>query len=76
MLIATGVLMNIPGDILEAARIDGANPVQTFFSIKLPYLLGVQGPAPTKADRTVPPNGPCQTEGLLQRNISAAALSV
>ena len=45
MLIATGVLMNIPGDILEAARIDGANPVQTFFSIKLPYLLGVQGPA-------------------------------
>ena len=56
MLIATGVLMNIPGDILEAARIDGANPVQTFFSIKLPYLLGVQGPAPTKADRTVPPN--------------------
>ena len=45
MLIATGVLMNIPGDMLEAARIDGANPVQMFFSIKLPYLLSVQGPA-------------------------------
>lgn len=45
MLIATGVLMNIPGDMLEAARIDGANPVQMFFAIKLPYLLSVQGPA-------------------------------
>ena len=45
MLIATGVLMNIPGDMLEAARIDGANPVQMFFFIKLPYLLNVQGPA-------------------------------
>ena len=45
MLIATGVLMNIPGDMLEAARIDGANPVQMFFRIKLPYLLSVQGPA-------------------------------
>ena len=45
MLIATGVLMNIPGDMLEAARIDGANPVQMFFRIKLPYLLSVQGPS-------------------------------
>lgn len=30
MLIATGVLMNLPGDQLESARIDGANPYQTF----------------------------------------------
>lgn len=45
MLIATGVLMNIPADMLEAARIDGANPVQMFFRIKLPYLLSVQGPS-------------------------------
>ena len=44
MLIATGVLMNIPADMIEAARIDGANPVQMFFRIKLPYLLSVQGP--------------------------------
>ena len=45
MLIATGVLMNIPADMIEAARIDGANPVQMFFRITLPYLLNVQGPA-------------------------------
>ena len=45
MLIATGVLMNIPADMLEAAKIDGANPVQMFFRITLPYLLNVQGPA-------------------------------
>ena len=31
--------------ICKAARIDGANPVQMFFFIKLPYLLSVQGPA-------------------------------
>ena len=45
MLIATGVLMNIPADMIEAARIDGASPVQMFFRIKLPYLLSVQGPS-------------------------------
>ncbi len=45
MLIATGVLMNIPSDILEASTIDGASPWQSFIHIKLPYLLSVQGPA-------------------------------
>ena len=35
----------IPKDLDEAARIDGANPVQMFFRIKLPYLLSVQGPS-------------------------------
>ena len=35
----------IPADMIEAARIDGANPVQMFFRIKLPYLLSVQGPS-------------------------------
>ena len=35
----------IPTEMLEAARIDGANPVQMFFRIKLPYLLSVQGPS-------------------------------
>lgn len=45
MLIATGVLMNIPSDMLEASRIDGATGWQQFVHIKLPYLLSVQGPA-------------------------------
>ena len=45
MLIATGVLMNIPSDILEASTIDGASPLQCFIHIKLPYLLSVQGPS-------------------------------
>jgi len=45
MLIATGVLMNIPTDMLEASTIDGASPLQSFIYIKLPYLLSVQGPA-------------------------------
>jgi len=44
MLIATGLLMNIPEDLYESAKIDGANPVQMFFSITLPYMLFVTGP--------------------------------
>lgn len=45
MLIATGVLMNIPSDMVEAAEIDGANPVQRFIHIMLPYLFAVTGPS-------------------------------
>lgn len=45
MLIATGVLMNIPADQLEAARIDGANSFQIFWHITMPYMLFVTGPA-------------------------------
>ena len=44
MLIATGLLMNIPEDLYESARIDGANPFQMFWSITLPYMLFVTGP--------------------------------
>lgn len=44
MLIATGVLMNLPTDQLESARIDGANAYQTFRHITMPYLLFVTGP--------------------------------
>ena len=44
MLIATGLLMNIPADLYESARIDGANPVQMFMKITLPYMLFVTGP--------------------------------
>ncbi len=45
MLIATGVLMNIPTDQLESARIDGASPRQIFFHITMPYMLFVTGPS-------------------------------
>lgn len=45
MLIATGVLMNIPTEQLESASIDGANPWQTFWNITMPYVLFVTGPA-------------------------------
>ncbi len=44
MLIATGLLMNIPEDLYESARIDGASGWQMFRSITLPYMLFVTGP--------------------------------
>ena len=44
MLIMTGLLMNIPEDLYESARIDGANGFQMFRSITLPYMFFVTGP--------------------------------
>ena len=44
MLIATGILMNIPADLYESARIDGANPWQQYTKITLPYMLFITGP--------------------------------
>ena len=44
MLIVTGLLMNIPAELYESARIDGANAFQTFRKITLPYMLFVTGP--------------------------------
>ena len=44
MLMATGILMNIPADLYESSRVDGANSVQQFFKITLPYMLFVTGP--------------------------------
>jgi len=45
MLIATGILMNIPTELLEAAKIDGANAWQSFKSITMPYILFITGPS-------------------------------
>lgn len=45
MLIATGVLMNLPKEQLESARVDGAKPTQIFWKITMPYMLFVTGPA-------------------------------
>jgi len=45
MLIATGILMNIPSDQLESARIDGASKRQIFWKITMPYIMFVMGPS-------------------------------
>lgn len=44
MLQVTGILQNVPAELYEAAKIDGANPVQIFFKITLPYIMFVMGP--------------------------------
>ena len=44
MLMATGILMNIPADLYESSKIDGANGFQQFTKITLPYMLFVTGP--------------------------------
>ena len=38
MLIYITGLTQIPGDVLEAAQIDGANPSQTLFRVKIPMI--------------------------------------
>jgi arabinogalactan oligomer/maltooligosaccharide transport system permease protein len=43
-LITTGALQSIPGDVKEAAKIDGANPIQTLSRIIMPLLLVAVGP--------------------------------
>lgn len=45
VLTCTGILMNIPDDLYEAAKIDGANPVKMFSKITLPYMMFVLGPS-------------------------------
>jgi len=44
MLQVTGILQNIPGDLYESAKVDGANAFVTFFKITLPYMLFVTTP--------------------------------
>ena len=44
MLMATGILMNIPADLYESSRIDGASGVQQYTKITLPYMMFVMGP--------------------------------
>ncbi len=38
-LVSLGALQSLPADILEAAKIDGAGPMRTVFSVKLPLVL-------------------------------------
>ena len=44
MLMVSGILMNIPGELYESAQIDGAGPVTTFIKITFPYMLFVTTP--------------------------------
>ena len=44
MLIATGILMNIPQDLYESSRIDGAGAFKQYTKITLPYMLFITGP--------------------------------
>ncbi len=44
MLQVTGVLQNVPSELYEAAKIDGANAAQIFFKITLPYIMFIMGP--------------------------------
>jgi arabinogalactan oligomer/maltooligosaccharide transport system permease protein len=44
-IVATGALQSIPGDLYEAASIDGASPRQSFFKITVPLLRPAMVPA-------------------------------
>ncbi|MBE6142305.1 MAG: ABC transporter permease subunit [Erysipelotrichaceae bacterium] len=44
ILSTTGILLNIPEDLYESARVDGASTVKQFTKITMPYILFVTGP--------------------------------
>jgi arabinogalactan oligomer/maltooligosaccharide transport system permease protein len=43
-IVCTGALQSIPGDVLEAAKIDGASALRTMRSVIMPLLLVAVGP--------------------------------
>lgn len=44
LISVTGILKNIPAELYEAAKVDGANAVVTFFKITMPYVMFVMTP--------------------------------
>ncbi len=44
MLMVSGILMNIPGELYESAKIDGAGPLTIFRKITFPYMWFVTTP--------------------------------
>ncbi len=40
MVLFSAAIKGIPAELLEAARVDGANEVQIFFNIMIPYISG------------------------------------
>lgn len=45
VLSSTGILMNIPADLYESAKIDGANAWKMYTKITVPYIIFVLGPS-------------------------------
>ena len=45
VLSTTGILMNVPEDLYESAKIDGASAVTMYFKITLRYIVFVMGPS-------------------------------
>ena len=44
MLMTSGILMNIPADLYEAAKVDGTSKAKMFFKITLPYVIFITTP--------------------------------
>ena len=44
MLITSGILMNIPKELYEAAELDGASPIKAFMKITMPYIFFITAP--------------------------------
>ena len=44
LISVTGILKNIPSELYEAAKVDGANAFVTFFKITMPYMMFVMTP--------------------------------
>jgi alpha-glucoside transport system permease protein len=40
MVLFSAAIKGIPGELLEAARVDGANEIQVFFRVMIPYIMG------------------------------------
>lgn len=40
MVLFSAAIKGIPGEIMEASRVDGANEFQVFFQIMIPYIMG------------------------------------
>lgn len=40
MVLFSAALKGIPGELMEAGRVDGANEIQIFFRIMIPYIMG------------------------------------
>ena len=44
MLMTTGILLNIPADLYEAAKIDGASPFRILVKITMPFIIFITTP--------------------------------